>query len=255
MGDYPSQLTACQRQLDGEAGCESGPQSVYRDRVLGRDLGFASDVVGAVAALPDGPSSPKRRTGSRISRRPRRGRPTASRILSGIWRVARGFGAPGLAGVGGAAGAPLLDGTIPPRANQFWDIGCGLEGGLPLQPWAAELLKKRIADNGKDNPDAHCLPMGNMQLHNHPQPRKIIQTPDLIVILYEGNAGIRQIFMDGRPLPEQRPAAVVVWLLDGKVGRRHAGGPDHRFQGRRVARHQRQPVDRCRESGPSGSGA
>src|SRR6267154_2286381 len=92
--------------------------------------------------------------------------------LSGIWRVARGFGAPGLAGVGGAAGAPLLDGTLPPRANQFWDIGYGLEGGLPFRPWAADLVRKRIADNGKDNPDAHCLPMGNMQLHNHPQPRK-----------------------------------------------------------------------------------
>jgi len=125
--------------------------------------------------------------------------------LSGIWRVARGFGAPGLAGVGGAAGAPLLDGTLPPRANQFWDIGYGLEGGLPFRPWAADLVRKRIADNGKDNPDAHCLPMGNMQLHNHPQPRKIIQTRDLIVILYEGNAGIRQILMDGRPVPANDP--------------------------------------------------
>jgi len=125
--------------------------------------------------------------------------------LSGIWRVARGFGAGALAGVGGAAGAPLLDGTIPPRANQFWDIGFGLEGGLPFRPWAAALVKQRIADDGKDNPDAHCLPMGLMQLHNHPQPRKIIQTPGVIVILYEGNAGIRQIFMDGRPLPNTDP--------------------------------------------------
>ena len=125
--------------------------------------------------------------------------------LSGVWRVARGFGAGAPAGVGGAAGAPLLDGTIPLRNNQFWDIGYGLEGGLPLRPWAAELLKKRMDDNGKDNPDAHCLPMGNMQLHNHPQPRKIVQTPNLIVILYEGNAGIRQIFLDGRPLPPGDP--------------------------------------------------
>jgi len=56
-------------------------------------------------------------------------------------------------------------------------------------------------DDGRDNPDAHCLPMGLMQLHNHPQPRQIIQTPRTIVILYEGNAGIRQIFIDGRSLP------------------------------------------------------
>jgi hypothetical protein len=55
--------------------------------------------------------------------------------------------------------------------------------------------------NGKDNPDAHCLPLGNLQLHTHPQPRKIVQTPNLIIIMYEGNEGLRQIFMDGRPLP------------------------------------------------------
>jgi hypothetical protein len=58
-----------------------------------------------------------------------------------------------------------------------------------------------VADNQKDNPDANCLPMGFMQLHLHPQPRKIVQTPQLIVIMYEGNQGLRQIFMDGRPLP------------------------------------------------------
>src|SRR5947199_7867813 len=47
--------------------------------------------------------------------------------------------------------------------------------------------------------------MGLMQLHNHPQPRKIVQTPGLIVIMYEGNAGLRQIFMDGRALPNNDP--------------------------------------------------
>jgi hypothetical protein len=41
-----------------------------------------------------------------------------------------------------------------------------------------------------------------MQLHTHPQPRKIVQTPTLMVIMYEGNEGLRQIFMDGRTLPE-----------------------------------------------------
>ena len=40
-----------------------------------------------------------------------------------------------------------------------------------------------------------------MQLHTHPEPRKIIQTPAVIVILYEANSGLRQIFLDGRPLP------------------------------------------------------
>ena len=40
-----------------------------------------------------------------------------------------------------------------------------------------------------------------MQLHLHPEPRKIIWSPKQIVILYEGNGGVRQIFTDGRALP------------------------------------------------------
>ena len=64
-----------------------------------------------------------------------------------------------------------------------------------------QVRKERKGNNNKDNPDAHCLPLGLMQLHTHPQPRKIIQMPNLIVILYEAQAGVRQVFMDGRPLP------------------------------------------------------
>ena len=98
-------------------------------------------------------------------------------------------------------GAPPPDPDAPPRAT-FFDIGANIPGGPPFLPWARELRAERMANDQKDNPDAHCLPMGYMQLHGHPQPRKIIQTPDLIVILYEGNSGIRQVFLDGRPLPE-----------------------------------------------------
>ena len=86
---------------------------------------------------------------------------------------------------------------LVPQGN----LGSSFKDGLPFQPWAAELHRERVADNSKDNPDAHCLPMGMMQFHNHGQPRKMIQTPQVIVILYEANAGIRQIFTDGRPLP------------------------------------------------------
>lgn len=95
---------------------------------------------------------------------------------------------------------PLKPGEIP--AATFGNIGAGFPGGLPLQPWAADLLKKRMADHSKDNPDAHCLPMGLMQFHEHPQPRKIIQTPTELVIIYEANSGLRQIFLDGRKLPK-----------------------------------------------------
>jgi hypothetical protein len=121
--------------------------------------------------------------------------------LSGIWRFIDSPDAhpgPSLpAGVGTIGiGAPA------PGLYQFFNIGSTLKDGLPFQPWAAELRKRRAAENNKDNPDAHCLPLGLMQLHTHPQPRKIIQSPELIVILYEANGGVRQIFTDGRSSPQ-----------------------------------------------------
>jgi hypothetical protein len=118
--------------------------------------------------------------------------------LSGVWRNVR---LPVAAARGAAAAPPLVPLDQVPEAT-FGNVGSGFKDGLPLQPWAAELVKKRMADNSKDNPDAHCLPMGFMQFHDHPQLRKIIQTPKVVVIMYEANYGLRQIFVDGRPLPK-----------------------------------------------------
>jgi hypothetical protein len=41
-----------------------------------------------------------------------------------------------------------------------------------------------------------------LKMHADPLYRKIVQTPGLIVILNERNATYRQIFTDGRPLPQ-----------------------------------------------------
>jgi hypothetical protein len=121
--------------------------------------------------------------------------------LSGIWENNRPPAEPREQGDVAARPPEPPPGT-PPVAT-FADVGRGFKDGLPIQPWAAELVKKRMANNSKDNPDAHCLPMGNMQFHNHPQPRKIVQTPGVIYIIYEANSGLRQIFTDGRPLPSK----------------------------------------------------
>lgn len=125
--------------------------------------------------------------------------------LTGIWQVYRPM-APGAAprtATPGARAAPSNEDFLAAaRRSPFWNLGSSFKDGLPFQPWAAELHRERVAENSKDNPDAHCLPMGVMQFHNHGQPRKMIQTPQVIVILYEANAGVRQIFTDGRPLPK-----------------------------------------------------
>jgi hypothetical protein len=145
--------------------------------------------------------------------------------LSGVWEFRGNSGGAGRGSRRGAqpgtapAPPPPPPPAEPPASGPplatFRNIGSGFKDGLPLQPWAADLLKQRKAENSKDNPDAHCLPLGLMQLHLHPQPRKIIQTANDVVILYEAQAGVRQIFTDGRSLP---PADVQPWWYGYSVG-------------------------------------
>jgi len=121
-------------------------------------------------------------------------------------------GKPDLSGVwlnewfyGGQVRRPPASPPGEPPASTFADLGANFPDGLPFRPWAKELMLTRKEQNSKDNPDAHCLPMGITQFHEQPQPRKMIQTPSVLLILYEANSGIRQIFTDGRPLPNNDP--------------------------------------------------
>lgn len=119
--------------------------------------------------------------------------------LSGIWDRGMPLGALRPSPGGAGFGAPPAPGPRP-----FQNLPSMFPGqGLPMLPWAAELRRERLENNSKDHPDAHCLPLHPVQLHFHPQPRKIIQTPGVIVIIYEANGGLRQIFTDGRPLPPE----------------------------------------------------
>ena len=126
--------------------------------------------------------------------------------LSGTWQnVGRGRGQ--------AREQVTLD--EKPHAT-FANIGAGFKEGLPLRPAAAAVLKERMANFSKDNPDVWCLPLGNQQFNVHPFPLKIIQNPEVTVILYETHMGIRQIFTDGRPLPNNDPQP---WFFGYSVGR------------------------------------
>ena len=115
-------------------------------------------------------------------------------------------GNPDLSGLWGNM-CPTANGIVMCAPEQavpqvFGDIGRGVKGGLPYQPWAADLVNTRKAANGKDDPTSHCLPGGVAKLHTSALLRKIIQTPGLVVFLTERNASYRQIFTDGRPLPK-----------------------------------------------------
>lgn len=144
------------------------------------------------------PSVPKLPDGKPNMEGPAPRTPDGKPDLTGIWEFVDAgprFRPKGTPAFSFKPGAPVY--------SQFFNIGITLPGEtLPFTPWAAALRKQRKDNNNKDNPDAHCLPLGLMQLHAHPQPREIVQTPSEIVIVYEANYGLRQIFTDGRPVPK-----------------------------------------------------
>jgi hypothetical protein len=72
----------------------------------------------------------------------------------------------------------------------------------PFQPWAAALVKQRMDDFGKDDPNARCLPQPAPRMWPSFHPQKIIHTQDSVTILHEFMRQYRQIFLDGRPLPK-----------------------------------------------------
>ena len=77
---------------------------------------------------------------------------------------------------------------------------------VPLRPEAAALFQQRLASDGKASPDAYCKPNGVFELISGPLPFKIVQTPQLILMLFEGDTVFRQIFLDGRrPIEDPEP--------------------------------------------------
>lgn len=96
----------------------------------------------------------------------------------------------------------LVCGSELPMGREGINMGASLPGGLPYQPWLAALVKKRKAANSPDDPHIYCFPDTFLRSYSLPHLLKFVQTPGLLVMLDELNAGYRQIFLDGRPLPQ-----------------------------------------------------
>jgi hypothetical protein len=94
----------------------------------------------------------------------------------------------------------------PPRTASFsrqsFNLGIDMPGGLPYQPWLAKLVDERTANQAIDDPHIRCLPDPFLRAYGLPHYLKFIQTPDILVMLNEYNGVYRQVFTDGRPLPE-----------------------------------------------------
>ena len=71
-----------------------------------------------------------------------------------------------------------------------------------IQPWAEALFLERVRDARKDSPLAKCLPV-SVPFHNFFNMTRIVQTTELMVMLYESpNGPHRTVFTDGRDLPK-----------------------------------------------------
>lgn len=106
--------------------------------------------------------------------------------LSGVWIHQRGQNQPPR----NAVGQP---GTI----FDFMPAG----SRISLQPWAEALYKERAKGLGAGRPTEHCLPHGIPDAMMYGGPMKIVQTPALMLVLYEELSHFRQIYTDGRGAP------------------------------------------------------
>jgi len=87
-------------------------------------------------------------------------------------------------------------------AREQINLGIKLKGGLPYTEWSKEQILKRRANGGRDDPHTHCMPPNFPRAWTLPQYIKVVQTPSLMVMLHEFNAAYREVFLDGRPLPD-----------------------------------------------------
>jgi hypothetical protein len=119
-------------------------------------------------------------------------------------------GKPDLSGVWEVVGDTVMptDGRI--RSKYVYNIAADLPGGAPFLPWAKALHDERQKSLGVGAPTERCLPHGIPDaMLTRTLPFKIVQTPGVMIILYEEFNNWRQVFTDGRPLPvDPQPA----WL-------------------------------------------
>jgi hypothetical protein len=127
--------------------------------------------------------------------------------LSGVWEVEgspRKVLAPFLL-PGGENGLGEDDPSIY-FVNFLADYGPN-PAAAPFQP--AGLARYQQRSQSGQRPPSLCVPPSLPTADLLPVPFKIVQTPALIMMLYEGDTTFRQIFTDGRALPDDPQPA---WL-------------------------------------------
>jgi hypothetical protein len=106
-------------------------------------------------------------------------------------------------------GKPDFSGIWQAELNPYrFDVIQDLKDEVIFKPAAEAFFQARVKDFRRDDPVTNCLPGGPSDMMNATY--RIMQTPTLIALLFENGIGrYRQIYMDGRKLPEDPNPA---WL-------------------------------------------
>ncbi|HEY7338427.1 MAG TPA: hypothetical protein VH639_26305 [Bryobacteraceae bacterium] len=145
------------------------------------------------------PNLPRRSDGKANLSAPAPRGPDGKPNLSGLWQTE-------------SAPAELLKRLIPdatngageePLSQYFVNIFSDFKPEeVPFQPDAARSFRQRAENFTKLSPISHCLPEGMPMIEMAPAPYKIVQTPGVTFMLYERDTTYRQIYTDGRKLPD-----------------------------------------------------
>jgi hypothetical protein len=85
-----------------------------------------------------------------------------------------------------------------------------------MLPWAAE--KYKAARTGAEtwakgidavDPTLSCFPYGPTRMYTLPRPWELRQTPQMVLLLYERDHGVRRVYLDGRGHPDGYP---ITWM-------------------------------------------
>ena len=123
--------------------------------------------------------------------------------LSGVWEIE-----PPVPGeIERLMGNVFQDFVVPgddPRtfSKYFFNILADVKPeDAPLKPATAELMRRLAKAGPRSGPETRCLPVGIPRSTFLSVPFKIVQTPSVVIMIYEADNMHRQVYLDGRKLP------------------------------------------------------
>jgi hypothetical protein len=134
---------------------------------------------------------------------------------------------------GQTAGPPEAKSKTPaasPDLSGIWNrrgsantryLGYGFsKDELPMTPWALERFKANKPSFGPhavvdtNDPTYGCFLPGIPRIYVHPPPFEIVQTPGRVMMLFEYDSYVRQIWTDGRQHPKDVDPNERLWMGD-----------------------------------------